>query len=358
MQIFIDTNIIIQENFLRSTNALALLKAARFLGFDIVIPEIVIDEVKGIFSVKLAEKFTHYNKAQRGIASLIEIDQINISLDDEKEKYIKWLDDILEQYGVKILPYPQIPLKEIVTESYKAQKPFKKGGEGHKDYLIWKTISLYINDQGNDVEKCFLTDNVKDFCEKQENDWVLHSYLSDQIQADQNKPEVYLSLKKLFDQKINPFLQGIELSDIPELSLDDLNTKAQEILEEGLYLYSAYGFEGLSFENDVTIDGVHDVNIEGWDLKEVDRDEILITISGSVLIEVDGFIDKHDYYSIDIDDVDSKLYVIDSNWNDWVMAVSTTIDTPFELALSYSKEEKNITGHTINLIEETSLYDY
>ena len=179
MQIFIDTNIIVKENFLRSTNAQALLKAATFLGFDIVIPEIVIDEVKGKFSVKLAEKLTHYNKAQREVASLIEIDQRDISLDDEKEKYIKWLDDILEQYGVKILPYPEMPLKEIVTESYKAQKPFKEGGEGHKDYLIWKTISLYINNQENDVEKYFLTGNVKDFCEKRENDWVLHSYLSE-----------------------------------------------------------------------------------------------------------------------------------------------------------------------------------
>ncbi len=356
MQIFIDTNIIIQEKFLRSTNALAFLKAARFLGFDIIIPEIVIDEVKANFCLTLAKSLTPYNKAQKIIASLTGLDQIDISLDDEKEKYIKWLDDILEQYGVKILTYPQISLKEIVTESYKAQKPFKKGGEGHKDYLIWKTISLYINDQENDVENCFLTDNVHDFCEKQDNDWVLHSYLANQIQADRSKPKVYRNLRELFDQKIASSLQGIEISDIPELSLNDLKTKAQEILEKDLYLYSAYGFEGLSFENDVTIDCLHDVNIEGWDLKEVDRDEVLITISGSVLIEVDGFIDKHDSYSMD--DVDSKVYVIDSNWNDWVMAVTTTIRTPFELALSYSKEENTITGHTVNLIEETSLYDY
>lgn len=356
MQIFIDTNIIIQENFFRSTNALAFLKAARFLGFDIVIPEIVIDEVKANFSVTLAKNLTPYNKAQKIIASLTGVDQIDISLDDEKEKYIKWLDDILEQYGVEILPYPQLPLKEIVTESYKAQKPFKKDGEGHKDYLIWKTISLYINDQGNDVENCFLTDNVHDFCEKQENDWVLHSYLANQIQADRSKPKVYRNFKEIFEQKIDSSLQGVEISDIPELSLSDLKTKAQEILEKDLQLYSAYGFEGLSFENDVTIDCVHDVNIGGWDLKEVDRDEVLITISGSVLIEVDGFIDKHDSYSMD--GVDSKVHVIDSNWNDWVMAVTSTIRTPFELTLSYSKEENTITGHTVNLIEETSIYDY
>ena len=222
MQIFIDTNIIIKENFLRSTNAQALLRAARFLGFDIVIPEIVIDEVKGNFSENFAEKLIGYNKAQREIASLIEIDQIDISLDDEKEKYIEWLDAILEQYSVKILPYPQIPLKEIVTESYQAKKPFKEDGDGHKDYLIWKTISLYIDEQEKDVEKYFLTNNVKDFCEKLEDDWVLHSYLSDQIQAEHGKLVVYLDLKKLFDDKIRPSLQGIKLSDIPELSLKNL----------------------------------------------------------------------------------------------------------------------------------------
>ena len=93
---------------------------------------------------------------------------------------------------------------------------------------------MYVNEQENDGEKYFLTNNVKDFCEKLEDDWVLHSYLSDQIQADQSIPKLYLDLKKLFDEKIGPSLKGIKLSDIPELSLADLNTTAEEILEQDL----------------------------------------------------------------------------------------------------------------------------
>ncbi|MCG8605710.1 PIN domain-containing protein [bacterium] len=356
MEIFIDSSIIIKENFLRSTNAQALLKAAKFLGFEIIIPETVIDEVRGNFFSKLVEKLTTFDKTQREISSLTGLALVEIVPADEADKYNGWLDVIIERYEIQILPYPKIPLKELVTESYKSRKPFKESGEGHKDYLIWKAICSCINLQNADDERYFLTENVKDFCEKNEDNWVLHSYLADQVEEGKTNPLVYYNLKVFFDERIGPHLRGINFADIPELALEDLQERASEVLEHDLSHYSADGFEGLSFQNDVTISGVHGVDFQDWSLTEVDQDEILITIIGSVEIEVDGFIDKHDYYTIDAED--PNLFVVDGNWNDWVMAVSSTIETPFELTLSYSKEEQSITGHTINLVNETFIYDY
>ena len=105
MQIFLDTNIIFKEHFFRSTNARALLKAARFLGLDIVIPEIVVDEVKGNFSSEFAEKLAQYEKAYRELRKLIKFDEIHVSFDDEVAEYAQWLDDHLEEK----LPSPISP---------------------------------------------------------------------------------------------------------------------------------------------------------------------------------------------------------------------------------------------------------
>ena len=60
--------------------------------------------------------------------------------------------------------------------------------------------------------------------------------------------------------------------------------------------------------------------------------------------------DKHEYYSEDFKD--AGIYISDRDWNDHVMAVSSTIETPFELKLFYSPESKAVTGHSLTLPEE------
>ena len=54
-QIYIDTNIMINENFMRSASAQAFFKACALLHIECVIPEIVIDEAKGNYPKKLDE---------------------------------------------------------------------------------------------------------------------------------------------------------------------------------------------------------------------------------------------------------------------------------------------------------------
>jgi hypothetical protein len=44
--------------------------------------------------------------------------------------------------------------------------------------------------------------------------------------------------------------------------------------------------------------------------------------------------------------------VSDPDWNDHVMAVSSTIETPFEVRLYYSPADKQISGHDLVLLEE------
>lgn len=351
MIIYIDANIIIKENFFRSSTSQAFLKAAQFLEIIVIIPEIVLDEVKGNYAKNLPEKLQKYNKAQKDLGTLIEIENEDIDVAEEVKEYNGWLDSLLQKYDVIILAYPVISLKDIVTKSYNSQKPFKQNGEGYKDYLIWENIKQNIIECPQDAEKYLLTENVKDFCHKENNeDWILHPDLSAQLPDDKIPPETYQSLKKYFDEKIAPQLKGVDINSIPELTQLQLYEEAEQEIERALDGYCAYGIEGLNFSNEITIVAINSMDLDKIDLQAIDADEILITISGKVDIEAHGFMEKYVYYSgPDFDEEAAECSVLDGDWNDHVMLVGQSIETPIEITFSYSKEEKMITGSSIDL---------
>ena len=47
--IFLDTNIFIDAGYFRAAGAQAFLRTCRFAGFDLALPEVVLDEVRGNF---------------------------------------------------------------------------------------------------------------------------------------------------------------------------------------------------------------------------------------------------------------------------------------------------------------------
>ena len=352
MIIVLDTSIVIKEGYLRSSIASSLLKSLRFLGLRLVIPQVVVDETRGRHRLELSAKYENYCKVRKDINRLVGRSLISdFSVQKEQKQFVQWLDSLLQDYRAEILPYPKLKPAQIVKASYKRKKPFKKNGEGFKDYLIWKCIASEVNRLGEDIaEVYFLTQNVHDFCESKDKKSVLHQELSKDIQDYNKQIIVYTEMRSLFSEIIAPLLKGIEPSDIPEFNLNDLVEKMREEVEYYLSSYSTYGIEGLSFENDVTVDVVHGVTIGDWNIKEVDDNEYLVMFSGSVEIEAGGFIEKSDFYTSEYED----LFVIDRDWNERVVAVSQTIETPFFLEVSYLKSSREIVVHPIVLENEYS----
>ena len=351
MRVFLDTNIIFHEQFFRSVRAQTLLKAARFLGIEVSIPEIVLDEVVGNFPTQLAEQHHKYEIAARNLARLIDLDRPAISLEDRAAEYEAWLDALVDEYEVVVAPYPEVAAKELVTESYKGTKPFKASGDGYKDYLVWKTIVAQISQQSGDHESYFLTNNIADFCEENSGQFTLHPDLAKQIATEACRPIVYRSLEKFLTDKIAPRLEGINIANVPNLSTDGIHDRVQEVLENELEWYGAFGFEGLHFNNDVTVGMVGEAAIEEISLKELDEKDLIITVTGIVPIECYGYLDKSDYYSMNDDDSE-EVHISEPDWNDHVMQVSQSITTPFEILFSYSKSDNAITGHSIEFPAE------
>ncbi|HEY2010596.1 MAG TPA: PIN domain-containing protein [Rhizomicrobium sp.] len=137
--VFIDTNIIINESFLRSANARAFFKACVFIGINVAIPEIVIDEALGNFPKSLAERLKSYRKSYKELAKLIDLDETKVSAEKAVAEYQGWLNGFLTDHGVHLIAYPDITPKELVAKSYENRKPFKHHyySEGFKDGDIY-----------------------------------------------------------------------------------------------------------------------------------------------------------------------------------------------------------------------------
>lgn len=348
--IYLDTSVAINESFLKSPFAEAFLKACAILQHTVVIPEIALDELKGNFPKKVLEKSLPLIKAANDLSKLIKIDVPKNVIDEAANDYDEWVDILVETYGIVVAPYPNITPKELVKKSYAMAKPFKESGEGHKDYVVWKTIVGDINKETATPPFIFLTNNTKDFCETDTaGNYILHSDLSSQIDDPARRPKVHTSIKGVFDAELSPSLEGMKLEDIPTLGAHGIDSMVGDLLLEDLPNRSLYGLNGIPFNDEVSISSVGEHTVESVSLKKV-ADEVVITVRGNVEVEADGFIEKFNFYHLE--DGKADVSVVDSDWNDHVMLVSSNIDTPFELTIFYSTIEHEVTGREITLLDE------
>lgn len=351
--IFIDTNIIYTESFFRPPWVKSFLKACDILQISVVIPEVVVDEVKGNFRKELGTRYEKFQKPEKELEKLVDISRKQLDIPSVSAKFDDFFDDILDEHGVIVAPYPEITLKEIVTKSYEHPKPFKESGEGHKDFLIWETIKSHILEASTPEPNIILTNNIKDFSKgdgKEKN--TLHPDLASQIEPNALCPSIHLSMKAVLDAEIMPLLEGVEIEDIPNLGQPDIEHITNTLLLDDLPQRTAFGIEGVPFTNDVSISGVGEAKIESVKLAKAE-DQLVINIAGTVEIEVDGFIEKFEIYGAE---EMSGVSVWDHNWNDHIAAVSTSVETPFELSVFYSLETEQAVAHEIVLTDEIESY--
>ena len=348
MRIILDTSVIVREGYFRSGMMRALLKAAHFMEWQVFIPEVVRDELLGKTKKEIAKRVGAFDKAARELGA---ITGKAIELGDaatEFGNYEDWLAEEMESFGIEILPYPSTTTGELVTKSYEGEKPFKENGDGHKDYLIWKSIVECLQNQQAFPPTYFLTNNRKEFCSDGAPPMVLHPDLASQLPEGQTV-NIYLDLGSFFGEMIAPHLKGMDINQIP----DDLANRALELIESELTDYSAFGFEGVPIQNEALIDFVENAKITEREIQSLDDNEVLVTFRCEFDAQISGFMEKSEVYS-DEHDVD----VWDSNWNDWVMAVSTRAKLPARVMFTYSKSERGITASDVDIPTEFSSIDY
>jgi len=329
------------DNF-RAAGAQAFLRTCKFAGFDLAVPEVVLDEVRGNFEKGLASSLISLTKAERKVARYVMHESDEISLEDEIERFNENLEELLQDVGVAVIPYPATTTRDLVLASYSDKKPFKESGEGHKDFLIWKSIVESVDP--TDGPHVFVTSNTSDFAqEKTKETFELHPELLSDLN-DEVSVLGFTGRQSLLEQHILPKLDGWKPWSESNVDLDITNF-ADSVIGKELPYKTMYGLEGLPFSNDVTItmygnpEGlvVHFARIE---------DQYMVRIQGNSECLFDGYMEKWEYFS----EYSGKMS--GSDWNDHVVNVEEYAIVEFEIMAIYDPANGALGGATLRVLNE------
>lgn len=225
MKIIIDTNIINKDYKLQGKYIVTLSGAAAKLGYDVCVPEVVVDEIVSHYKDELAEAYDTYFKGVSKLKKLLpEMPKSIISeasIEEQLQKFRVQYETELQAKNIKILPYPNVAHKSIVAKELDKKKPFKDSQKGYRDSLIWETVKselIPVKDLFDECQILLLTRNTKDFADKN----GLHQDLKDELLAlgyRDNVIELVADCEKFFKDVIKS--QFAELDKIKET----LNTK-------------------------------------------------------------------------------------------------------------------------------------
>ena len=265
-----------------------------------------------------------------------------ISLDVETENFNGSLEDFLEDVGVEVLPYPAVTTRDLVLGGYSNKKPFKESGEGHKDFLIWRSIVEGIDPA--DGPHVLVTSNTSDFAqEKTKETFVLHAELLSDL------PDGVLILgftgrQSLLDNHVLPRLDGWKPWSESKVDID-VESFAERVIGKELPYRTMYGLEGLPFSNEVTLTMYG--NPEDLDVHyALIGDQYMVRIRGNSECLFDGYMDKWEYFS------EHSGTMSGSDWNDHVVNVETEATVEFEIMATYDPASGELGGATLKVLNE------
>lgn len=182
--IILDTNIIFNDFFFKSSGMKKLLKFTRHEPVDLCITKFNYFEILKKYKdeIRPLVKKVKSTKSEliRLEASEI-IDFENLKADMFTEKYKNTFDIIIEENNIKIIDFPTSHnvTEKISLKYFNNKKPFDENKVSFQDAIIWESIVEYCNDNEPD-NIAFISNNHKDFANKDKNS--IHDDLAKDIQ--------------------------------------------------------------------------------------------------------------------------------------------------------------------------------
>lgn len=166
MNILIDTNIIRKDLKLRDRNFDILLDYLSKTNSIVILPQIVTEEIAGLYKRLVSDRKDDYDNALRKLNSvLLESNfdnEVVISIDSEVNSYIKYLKSKLKIQNNNIIRYKAEYLNDIVRRAIEKRKPCGKDGQHFRDAILWLTLLDYTKTLP-ERKIVFISDNPKDF---------------------------------------------------------------------------------------------------------------------------------------------------------------------------------------------------
>jgi len=292
MNIILDTNIFRQDLTLCSNHISILLSYLKKTNSQLIIPDVILEELKHIYIQILDEQILAYNKSIRTLQKL-SISKKPIELiysDKEKQKELKnYIKFVFKRLNIKtknIIKYKNSYLPEIVRRAINKIKPFNINERGFRDTIIWLTLKEYcLTCVGKHL--IFISNNVKDFgtpdgkldhelvleCEK---DGIKIYYYTDIIEFNkQHGIKLDFITKDWLSTQINKsvFLENISYSLENNLEKTFINYYEQETKKK------FFGF--------IRIYRCLHLNIKDYFINEIDNSNYVITITTLATMEID-----------------------------------------------------------------------
>ncbi|UNP78014.1 PIN domain-containing protein [Bacillus nitratireducens] len=182
--IVLDTNIIFNDFFFKSSDMKKLLKFTRHEPVDLCITRFNYYEILKKYKDELRPlvkkvKSTKSDLIRLEASELIDFE--NLKADMFAEKYKGIFDNIIEESNIKIIDFPtsQDVMEKISFKYFNNKKPFDENKVSFQDAIIWESIVEYC--KGNEPDKiAFISNNHKDFANRDKDS--IHEDLAGDIQ--------------------------------------------------------------------------------------------------------------------------------------------------------------------------------
>ena len=371
MKLVLDTNIIHEDFMLHGARITKLCSAAPSLGYEILVPEVVCDEMINQYRKKLQKNMSGYSvvvkmtyEVRTGKQSPFDKDSfVNKSVDDYRSVLLRRLGEL----GIIVIPYPEVDAKKLVSKDLLLKKPFgevKENTIGFCDAIIWETIKSICSRPKalvEDPQVVFLSANTKDFAESEN---TLHFDLIAELQEAgllENCVELISSIDEFIKKNIDAELK--ELNGIKDSLLKtgkfnrfDLVEEASKVLDEDfmkenlieIEFDSGYYIHLPGYCEDPTIMYVNAPQIKDVDVRRLSDQTVLIEAKAQVLVEMNYLVSSADYFLIDDN---KKPAILDNSWNDYYYWVEGTATVTAVLTFRSTEKLGKVISQDVQIID-------
>jgi predicted nucleic acid-binding protein len=158
VNIFLDTNVWLEDKHLTSTGFSSLCAYLKRTGSSIVLPNLVLEEVLGVYERKLVEKCEKAFSARRDVLNyLIRQESHNtkfklrVDSSVEVEAFRKRL--LEPSPGIKTVQCDEskIDIREVYGRGIKRKRPANRDGEELRDVILWLTVLEYARNTKSSI---------------------------------------------------------------------------------------------------------------------------------------------------------------------------------------------------------------
>jgi hypothetical protein len=214
MDIVLDSNIFRSDVSLRSKDFDVLKDYLKKTSSLLIIPQIILDEVKGLYLRLLNERKSELSKSINNLNSVLidnSIEDFKIDAKTELVKYENYIKQRLDITPENIIGYKNEFLPNIAQRAINRIKPSGEKGQGFRDTLIWLTLKDYCKNN-SDKQIVFISNNTEDFANAKKNS--LHETLS--------KECIEIGIKVHYYKSIRDFIESVSMK-IDFINLEWIN---------------------------------------------------------------------------------------------------------------------------------------